>query len=332
MAAELAREVGVLPACRALGVSRATFYRRRESAPGNRQPRPTPSRALTAEERQEISDIMCSERFVDSSPAEIFATLLDDGRYVCSERTMYRILAANAAAGDRRNQLVHPRYEKPRLLATAPNQVWSWDITKLLGPTKWTYYYLYVILDIFSRYAVGWMVADRENAALAGRLISETCGKYGISPGDLILHSDRGSPMTAKCTAQLLADLGVVRSFSRPHVSDDNPYSEAYFKTLKYHPGFPDYFHGQRHATSHCRVFFPWYNNHHHHGALAMLTPADVHFGRAKTVIQNRQRVLDDAFRTHPERFVHGRPRHPQPPSESWINPPMKELPMQIAQ
>ena len=230
MAAQpLAVQVGVAPACRALGVSRATFYRRQRSTPGHQQPRPTPARALHESEREQVLDVLAGPRFVDRAPAEVVATLLDEGHYLCSERTMYRILAADEPVRERRNQREYPQYAKPELVATAPNRTWSWDITKLLGPTKWTYFYLYVVLDIFSRYAVGWMVADRENSALAGRLIEETCHKQGVQPQVLTLHSDRGAPMTSKCTAQLLADLGVTRSLSRPQVSDDNPFSEAQF-------------------------------------------------------------------------------------------------------
>ena len=270
----LAAQVGVAPACQALGVSRATFYRRQRSTPGHQQPRPTPARALCEAEREQILDVLAGPRFVDRAPAEVVATLLDEGHYLCSERTMYRILAADQPVRERRNQREHPQYTKPELVATAPNQTWSWDITKLLGPTKWTYFYLYVVLDIFSRYAVGWMVADRENSALAGRLIEETCHKQGVQPQVLTLHSDRGAPMTSKCTAQLLADLGVTRSLSRPQVSDDNPFSEAQFKTLKYHPGFPGRFHDITAAIAFCRTFFPWYNTDI---AMAgsMLTPDD---------------------------------------------------------
>ena len=240
MAAQaLASRVGVAPACEALGVSRATFYRRKRPTPGHQQPRPMPARALCQSERERVLDMLVSPRFVDRSPAEVLATLLDDGQYLCSERTMYRVLADSQSLRERRNQLQHPQYAKPELVATGPNQVWSWDVTKLLGPKKWTYFYLYVLLDIFSRYVVGWMVADRENSALAGRLIEQTCHKQGVEPKVLTLHSDRGAPMTSKCTAQLLADLGVTRSLSRPQVSDDNPFSEAQFKTLKYPPGFP---------------------------------------------------------------------------------------------
>ena len=218
---------------------RASFYRRQRPAPGHQQPRPTPARPLRASERAHVLDVLASSRFVDRSPAEVVATLLDEGRYLCAERTMYRILAANQPVRERRNQRSHPCYTKPELVATGPNQTWSWDITRLRGPKRWTSFYLYVLLDIFSRYVVGWMVADRENAALAATLIEETCLKQGIEPQVLTLHSDRGAPMTSKCTAQLLADLGVTRSLSRPQVSDDNPFSEAQFKTLKYHPGFP---------------------------------------------------------------------------------------------
>jgi len=255
----------------------------------------------------------------------VFATRLDEEVYLCSERTMYRILAANQPVRERRNQLQHPQYAKPELVATAPNQVWSWDITKLLGPQKWTYYYLYVLLDLFSRYAVGWMVADRENSALAGRLIEETCNQQGVQPDMLTLHSDRGSPMTSKGTAQLLADLGVTRSLSRPQVSDDNPFSEAQFKTLKYHPGFPSRFLGREHATSYCQSFFPWYNTAHRHGGIAMLTPHDVHYGRAPVVLEQRQRIFETAWAAHPERFVRGIPKATPLPEEVWINPPPGE-------
>ena len=215
---------------------RATFYRRRRPSTGHQRPRPTPARALSEKERDKVFDTLCSERFVDRSPAEVVATLLDEGVYLCSERTMYRVLASQVPVRERRAQRSHPEYQKPELMATGPGQVWSWDITRLLGPRKWSYFYLYVIMDIFSRYIVGWMVADRESSALAGRLIQQSCLKHGVQPQVLTLHSDRGAPMTSQCTAQLLADLGVTRSLSRPQVSDDNPFSEAQFKTLKYHP------------------------------------------------------------------------------------------------
>ena len=317
----LAAQVGVAPACQALGVSRATFYRRQRSTPGHQQPRPTPARALCEAEREQILDVLAGPRFVDRAPAEVVATLLDEGHYLCSERTMYRILAADQPVRERRNQREHPQYTKPELVATAPNQTWSWDITKLLGPTKWTYFYLYVVLDIFSRYAVGWMVADRENSALAGRLIEETCHKQGVQPQVLTLHSDRGAPMTSKCTAQLLADLGVTRSLSRPQVSDDNPFSEAQFKTLKYHPGFPGRFHDITTAIAFCRTFFPWYNTEHRHGGIAMLTPDDVHHNRTQSVLEQRGRTLQAAWTRHPERFVRGIPTTGSP-SPSRLDQP----------
>ena len=237
-------------------------------------------------ERERVLDTLGGERFVDRSPAEVATTLLDEGQYLCSERTMYRILAANQPVRERRNQLAHPQYAKPELVATGPNQTWSWDITRLLGPKRWTYFYLNVLLDIFSRYVVGWMVAERESSALATRLIEQSCVKQGIEPKTLTLHSDRGAPMTSKCTAQLLADLGVTRSLSRPHVSDDNPFSEAQFKTLKYHPGFPGRFDDIAATSAFCRSFFRWYNTEHRHAGIAMLTPHDVHYGRARRVLE----------------------------------------------
>ena len=314
----LASQVGVAPACRALGVPRATFYRRQRPAPGHQQPRPTPARALCASERAHVLDVLASPRFVDRSPAEVVATLLDEGQYLCAERTMYRILAANQPVRERRNQRSHPCYTKPELVATGPNQTWSWDITRLRGPKRWTSFYLYVLLDIFSRCVVGWMVADRENAALAATLIEETCLKQGIAHPD----SDRGAPMTSKCTAQLLADLGVTRSLSRPQVSDDNPFSEAQFKTLKYHPGFPGRFEDITAAIAFCRSFFPWYNTEHRHAGIAMLTPDDVHHHRAPDVLAQRGRTLQAAWALHPERFVHGTPKPAPLPEAVWINPP----------
>jgi putative transposase len=312
---------GVVAACLALGVARATYYRRKrpKAAP---TPRSAPPRALTPEERAKVLDVLHAPEHVDLAPAEIYAKLLSAGQYLCSLRTMYRVLDAAGEVRERRDQLVHPAYKKPELLATGPNQVWSWDITKLLGPAKWTYFYLYVVLDIFSRYVVGWMVAERESAAHARRLIAETVAKWGVEPGTLTLHQDRGAPMRAKTFAQLCADLGVTKSHSRPHVSDDNPFSEAQFKTLKYRPDFPGRFATQAEATAHGRRFFPWYNDEHHHEALGLLTPADVHFGRAPVVLAARQRALDAAYAAHPERFVHGAPTAGSPPSEVWINRP----------
>lgn len=318
----LAQQVGVKPACSALGVSRATYYRVTRPKHGPQQPRKSPARALDADERKAVREALYEPRFVDRSPAEIVATLLDEGCYLCSERTMYRILAEDTARPERRAQRKHPTYAKPELVATQPNQVWSWDITKLLGPQKWTYYYLYVLIDLFSRYVVGWMVADRENATLASHLIEESCNKHGVLPDILTLHSDRGAPMTAKCTAQLLADLGVTQSLSRPRVSDDNPFSEAQFKTLKYHPGFPGRFDSQQDAIEYCRDFFPWYNHDHRHSGIAMLTPADVHSGSAHTTLHDRHQVLVSAYQRNPIRFPAGQPRAATLPPAVFINPP----------
>jgi putative transposase len=326
-ATELAPEVGVKPACGALGVSRATYYRRLRPISGPQQRRPTPARALSEDEKEDIFTTLDSDRFVDSAPAAVVATLLDEQTYLCSERTMYRLLASRAPVRERRDQLRHPQYSKPELMATGPNQVWSWDITKLLGPKKWTYYYLYVILDIYSRYAVGWMIADRENSILASRLITETCAKYDVAPEVLTLHSDRGAPMTSKCTAQLLADLGVIQSLSRPRVSDDNPYSEAQFKTLKYHPSFPRRFDNIEHSLRFMQRFMPWYCNEHRHGGIAMLSPRDVHFGHAEQVLAQRQIAMDVAYNAHPERFTRGRPLVEKLPEAVYINPPEQAQP-----
>ncbi len=318
----LARPVGIAPACRALGVPRATFYRRRRPAPGHQQPRTTPARALSEGEREPVLDLLASPRFVDRSPAEVVATLLDEGRYLGSERTRYRILSVGQPVRERRNPRTHPRYAKPELVARAPNPVGSWDLTRLLGPKTGSSFYLYVLLDLFRRYVVGWRVAERESAALASRLIEESCLKQGIQPRVRTLHSDRGAPMTSPCTAQLLAQLGITRSLSRPKVSDDNPFSEAQFQTLKYHPGFPGRFPDLPAAIVFGRSFFPWYNTEHHHAGLAMLTPDDVHHGRARHRIEQRRRTLDRAWDRHPERFVRGRPKPQALPETVWINPP----------
>ena len=318
-------DIGVKSACEALGLSRATYYRSKasrgmgeESTPSA----PTPARALSPEEKREVQDLMHSERFMDQAPREIYATLLDEGRYLCSVRTMYRILEQESEVRERRNQLRHPAYAKPELLATAPNQVWSWDITKLLGPVKWTYYYLYVILDIFSRYVVGWMLASQESAALAQHLIEQTCHKQAIQPRQLTIHADRGSSMTSKPVAFLLADLGVTKTHSRPHTSNDNPFSEAQFKTLKYRPDFPQRFSGIEEARSICQSFFSWYNREHYHTGIGLLTPHVVHHGLAEKVIEARRSIVSEAFRLHPERFVKGPPQINPLPKGVWINPP----------
>ena len=347
---ELSPSIGMRKACRSLGLSRASLYRRRRrgesaavlvsaSAGAEGQTRPQAPlcgnvsvatldepghspRALSATEREAVLSLLHDERFLDRSPAEVYATLLDEGRYLCSLRSMYRLLTAHNEVRERCNLLRHPSYQKPELVATGPNQVWSWDITRLLGPVKWSYYYLYVILDIFSRYVVGWMVAQRESATLAQRLIGVTCTKQQVQSGELTLHADRGSSMKSKPVALLLADLGVTKSHSRPHVSNDNPYSESQFKTMKYQPEFPARFGSLMDARSFSQTFFPWYNTEHHHSSLAYLTPEVVHYGLAGQVLANRQSVLDEAYQAHPERFVNGQPTHPSPPEAAWINPP----------
>lgn len=322
-AQDLSERVGVRPACQALGVPESSYYRRCSGKPtGQRQPRPTPARALSEEERQEVLDRLCSERFVDRAPAEVVATLLDEKTYLCSERTMYRILASERAVKERRDQRRHPEYERPELVAQRPNEVWSWDITRLRGPETWTWYYLYVILDIYSRYVVGWMVATRESAELAGHLISETNEKWGVKPDQLTLHNDRGAPMVATDTVQLLARLGITPSLSRPRVSNDNPFSESQFKTLKYCSEFPGRFGGLEEAIAFSRRFFPWYNDEHRHSGVAMLTPADVHFGRAKRILDERHQVLTDAWQRNPERFPNGRPTVPTLDRKVYINKP----------
>ena len=326
---ELASVVGTRAACAALAISRATHYRRdREPMLGPPAPRPAPPRALSEIEHATVLDLLNGERFVDASPAQTYATLLDEGRYLASERTMYRILAAAGEVRERRNQRVHPAYAKPELLATGPNQLWSWDITKLRGPVKWTYFQLYVILDVYSRYVTGWMVATRESAILAERLIGDSAAKQGIKADSLTIHADRGTSMTSKPVALLLADLGIVKSHSRPHVSNDNPYSEAGFKTLKYRPDFPERFGSIEDARAFCQGFFAWYNNDHRHSGIALFTPADVHYGRSDELLVARAGVLAGAYAAHPERFVKGLPTPREVPSMVWINPPSKEVPL----
>jgi putative transposase len=322
--------MGTAPACDALGLSRASVYRQRQPAV-RRAARPAPPRALAPSERQVVLDTLHAQRFLDQAPAQVHATLLDEGRYLCSSRTMYRILDGADEVKERRDQVRRPQYVKPELLATQPNELWSWDITKLLGPAKWTYFYLYVILDVFSRYVVGWMVAPRESAALAERLIADTCAKQRIDPGQLTLHADRGSSMRSKPVALLLADLGVVKTHSRPHVSNDNPFSEAQFKTLKYCPAFPERFGALEDARAFGQMFFPWYNDEHHHSGLGFLTPAVVHYGGAEGVRAHRTHVLTAAYAAHPERFVNGTPQPAALPQTVWINPPAKGHPAQDA-
>jgi putative transposase len=323
-AVEAVPGLGPVAACAALGVPRASLHRMQNPMPQLAEPkqRSMPPRSLTAEERVIVLGHLHSERFQDRSPAEVYATLLDEGVYCCSIRTLYRLLAAQGETRERRDQLTHPPYQKPQLLATAPNQLWSWDITKLLGPVKWTYIYLYVILDVYSRYVVGWMVADREGKELARQFIAETCAKQEIVPGQLTIHADNGSSMKSKPVALKLADLGVTKTHSRPHVSDDNPFSESQFKTMKYRPEFPDRFGSLEDARSFCQEFFRWYNTEHHHSGLGLMTPEIVHRQCAEQVRNLRQQTLDMAYAMHPERFVRKPPQPPPLPTEVWINPP----------
>lgn len=327
---DLGQSVGIAAACDALGVPRASFYRWIAPVHGPHPARARP-RALDATERAAVLDVLHEERFADQAPAEVYATLLDEGRYVGSISTMYRILRANAEVRERRDQLRHPTYSAPELLAEAPNQLWSWDITKLLGPQKWSYFHLYVIMDVFSRYVVGWMVATHESATLAEKLITTTCERQNIPPGQLTLHADRGSSMKSKSVAFLLADLGVTKTHSRPHVSDDNPYSESAFKTLKYRPDFPDRFGCIADARSHALAFFSWYNLEHHHSGIALLTPHDLHHGLAAARVEARTAVLAAAHQQHPERFVRGPPKAPAAPNAVWINKP-KTIPDPVSE
>jgi putative transposase len=325
---------GVRPLCQAFAESPASYYRSIQTRRGEPQMHQPSSksircgelsshspRALCDEERKNILDIMNSQRFCDLAPGEIHATLLDEGTYLCSERTMYRILVS-AGENQYRRQSPPRAYVKPELLATKPNQLWSWDITKLRGTQKWTYYYLYKILDVFSRYVVGWMVAYRERASLAEDLIADSCLKQNIVPGQLTVHSDNGSVMISHSVAQLLMDLGVAKTHSRPHVSNDNPYSESAFKTLKYRPDFPGYFGCIEDARAFCVNFFSWYNKEHHHGGIALLTPESVHYGYHGKILHTRTQTMNKAYSNHPERFVKGSPRVKPLPTSVWINKP----------
>ena len=324
---DLTTIIGTRPACRALGAAPATIYRhRRPPAPRPPRPRPVSPRALSEPEREAVLAELHSERFVDSAPAAVWATLLDEGRYLASERTMYRLLAGeHGEVRERRAQLAHPAYARPELLAEAPNEVYSWDITKLKGPATWTYFYLYVILDVFSRYAVGWTVQHRENALVAKDLIAQVCEQQHIQPDQLTVHADRGSSMTSKPVAFLLSDLGVLKTHNRPYTSTDNPYSEAHFKTLKYRPGFPARFDSIEHARAFCRQFFSWYNHEHRHSGIGLMTPDAVHHGRAPAIHAERSRVLAAAYAATPERFVRRPPRPPALPTAAWINKPDDE-------
>lgn len=329
---QLAPEVGLAPACRALSLNRSGVYR--EGARGLHlaqpacaapTPRAPPALAFSEPERHELLEVLNSERFADCAPRTVYATLLDEGRYLGSVRTMYRLLAQADQSGERRHQRVHRAYRKPELLAVQPNEVWSWDITKLKGPVKWSYFYLYVILDIFSRYVVGWMIAPRESALLAEQFIADTLAKQAITPGTLTLHADRGSSMRSKPVAALLVDLEVARTHSRPYVSDDNPFSEAQFKTLKYRPDFPERFGCIEDARAHSQGFFAWYNATHRHSGIGFMTPQSVHYGHAKALFQQRAHTLETAFHANPKPFKGIAPQPPKLPTAVWINPPTKE-------
>ncbi len=327
---ELSPVVGIRRACRAMGVARDAVVRERHrlhraalvGPPAPRRARPRPHLALEEKENELILETLNSERFVDVAPATVHAVLLDEGVYLGSVRTMYRQLAKIGGASERRRQRRHPTYAKPELLATAPNEIWSWDITKLKGPAKWTCFHLYVILDIFSRYVVGWMIADHESAALAKQLIDQSVLRHGVPPGQLTLHADRGASMRSKPVADLLIDLGVSKSHSRPHVCDDNPYSESQFKTMKYRPDFPARFGCIEDARAHCRAFFDWYNHEHRHSGIGFMTPHAVHFGQIDAINIVRQAALDEAFIANPQRFRGRRPMPPRMPTAAWINPP----------
>ncbi len=320
---DLSSQVNTKTACEALSVPRATYYRQtRKAKPAEIVERPSPPLALTATEEQCVLDVLHEPRFQDCTPYYAYATLLDEGTYYCSIRTMYRILAKHGEVRERRRQVSRPYYAKPELLATGANQVWSWDITKLKGPVKWSYYQLYVIIDIYSRYVVGWMLAHREAAVLAKRLIKDTFVKQEVPRDQLTIHADRGSSMKSKVVAQLLADLGVTKTHSRPQVSNDNPYSESQFKTMKYRPDFPNRFGSIEDARSFCRDFFTWYNCHHKHTAIGLVTPEQVHYGTASEIQKQRTAVLHSAFQQHPKRFKGKVPKSMQISEAVWINPP----------
>lgn len=325
---EYAPTLGTSAACTALAVSRATLYRQRRPVARVARKRRVP-RALSDAERTFVLTTLNSPDNVDKSPWSVYATLLSQGVHLCSARTMYRILAASQQVRERRAQAHHPKYTAPQLLATGPNQVWSWDICKIPTTTKWQYLYLYVMLDIFSRYVVGWMLEERENSDLAQALIAASCAKQGIEAGQLAIHADRGPQMIAKSVASLMADLGVVRTHSRPHVSNDNPFIEAHFKTAKYRPDMPQRLGGIYDGRAHFRQFFKWYNNDHTHSGIAYLTPATVHYGQAQAIIAERQRALDAAYTRYPQRFVKGPPRAARLPEAVWINPPKNTAEME---
>lgn len=314
--------------CSGFGIGRSTFYRWKNPPirSSSRPPGDSSHRALSPEEKQTVLSVLHSERFWDQSPSEVYYTLLDEGVYLCSKRTMYRILSEQGESRERRKQAEHPPYVPPRLMADQPNRVWSWDITKVAGAGKREYYQIYVMIDIFSRFVVGWMVAARESAELAKHFIEETCALYGIRPGCLTIHADRGTSMRSKPVAFLLADLGITKTHSRPRVSNDNPYSESQFKTMKYRPDFPERFGSLEDARAFCQEFFQWYNYEHRHSGIGYLTPAAVHKGETKEVQAQRQAILNSIYQLHPERFVKKPPTVSPVPEQVWINRPQKVL------
>jgi putative transposase len=318
--------VGIKAACLAFNIPESTYYR--WIAPVKISDKPKDfehHRALKPEEKSEVLEVLSSEKYVDKAPAAVVACLLDEGRYLCSIGTMYRILKENRATKERRDQRRHPEYVKPELIATGPNQVWTWDITKIKTGIKFKYHHLYVIIDMFSRYVVGWVVHDHEDAGLASQLIEQTCEKQKILPGELTIHADRGAAMKSQSVAQLMADLDINKSHSRPYVSDDNPYSESQFKTMKYHSSYPKIIATAEEAKLYLRGWFDWYNNEHTHSGIAMLKPVEVHTGQAEKVLCQRQVVLNAAFERHPERFPKGRPRVIQLADAVYINKPKDE-------
>ena len=315
-------DVGVKTACVATGMPRSSYYRHQKPPKRAAVKKRVSVRALSEPEQEKVREQLNSSRFADLAPREVYATLLDEGQYYCHWRTMYRILSAQGQMRERRNQKRNPKHKRPELVATGPNQLWSWDITQFQGLEKWRCFYLYSILDVYSRFVPGWMVAEKESAELAEQLIVETCTRQAITPNQLTLHGDRGAPMTARSIIQLLTDLKVTRTHSRPYTPNDNPYSEAHFKTLKYRPDYPGSFESLAAARNWCRDFFTWYNFQHHHSGIELLTPAVVHFGLADQILADRQSVLVRAYRKHPERFVKGFPQSKTLPDAVWINPP----------
>ncbi len=319
-------KVGIKACCEALNMPRATYYRWKKPISTESKIRKSHPSSLTEEERQDVLDLLHNDTYQDMPPLAVYTDLLDQNTYLCSVRTMYRILENEGEVVERRRQRHHIKYKKPELLATGPNQLWSWDITKLKGPAKWTYFYLYVILDVFSRYVVGWLVSLRESSTLAKQFISETYSKQGVLPDQLTLHADRGSSMKSKPVAFLLADLGVTKSHSRPYTSNDNPFSESQFRTLKYRPDFPQRFGSLQDSRTHCQTFFQWYNTQHYHTGIEMLTPEMVHYGKAQEILDNRNCVLEQARDSYPNRFKGKKHSSFKLPQEVWINPPESKM------